>query len=98
MSEVLTPIIYQLGTGAIGGFFLGYLIRKVLKLALILGGFALIFFYFAFDQVIEVNYDQLMARAEEITTSASQFLSPLLSNISFSGSLILGVIAGFILS
>ena len=98
MSEILTPIIYQLGTGGIGGFLLGYLIKKVLKFALIIGGFALVFFYFAFDKVIEVNSAQLLARAEEIVTASSQFLSPLLSNISFSGSLILGVITGFMLS
>lgn len=98
MSESLTPIIYQLGTGGIGGFLLGFLIKKVLKIALMIGGFALVFFYFAFDNVIEVNYAQLSARVAEIATAASQFLSPLLSNISFSGSLILGVIAGFMLS
>ena len=98
MSEILTPIIYQLGTGGIGGFLLGFLIKKVLKIALMIGGVALIFFYFAFDNVIEVNYAQLLARVEEITTTASHFLSPLLPNIPFSGSLILGVITGFMLS
>lgn len=98
MSEILPPIIYQLGTGGIGGFLLGFLIKKVLKIALMIGGVALIFFYFAFDNVIEVNYAQLSARVEEITTAASHFLSPLLSNIPFSGSLILGVITGFMLS
>jgi uncharacterized membrane protein (Fun14 family) len=98
MSEVLTPIVYQLGTGGIGGFLLGYLIKKVLKIALMIGGFALVFFYFAFAQVIEVNYAQLLARVGEIATIASQYLSPLLSNIPFSGSLIMGVLAGFMLS
>ena len=98
MSESLTPIIYQLGTGGIGGFLLGFLIKKILKIALMIAGFALVFFYFAFDNVIEVNYAQLSARVAEIATAASQFLSPLLSNISFSSSLVLGVIAGFMLS
>lgn len=98
MSESLTPVLYQLGTGGIGGFLLGFLIKKVFKIALMIAGFTLVFFYFAFDNVIEVNYTQLSARVGEIASSASQFLSPLLSNISFSGSLILGVIAGFMLS
>jgi uncharacterized membrane protein (Fun14 family) len=48
--------------------------------------------------VIEVNYAQLLARVGEIATTASQYLSPLLSNIPFSGSLIMGVLAGFMLS
>ena len=98
MSDFLTPIVSQLGTGAIGGFLLGYLIKKVLKIALMMAGFTLIFFYLAFDQVIEVNTAQLSARAGEIATTASQYLSPLLANIPFSGSLMLGVLAGFILS
>ena len=98
MSELLAPIVYQLGTGGIGGFLLGFLIKKVLKIALMIGGFALIFFYFAFDQVIEVNYAQIMARVGEIATVASQYLSPLLANIPFSGSLILGVLTGFMFS
>jgi len=97
MSEMLTPIVSQLGTGGIGGFLLGYLIKKVLTLALVIGGFALVFFYLAFDQVIEVNYAQLLARVGEIATTASQYLSPLLSNLPFSGSLIVGVLAGFML-
>ncbi|UCD27083.1 MAG: hypothetical protein JSV75_02930 [Candidatus Bathyarchaeota archaeon] len=97
MSEFLTPIVSQLGTGGIGGFLLGYLIKKVLKIALIIGCFALIFFYLAFDQVIEVNYAQLLARVGEIASTASQYVSPLLSNFAFSGSLMLGVLAGFML-
>ena len=98
MSEILTPIVSQLGTGAIGGFLIGYLIKKVLKIALMIAGFALIFFYLAFDQVIEVNTAQLLARVGEIASTASQYLSPLLSNLPFSGSLIMGVLAGFMLS
>jgi len=97
MSEILTPIVSQLGTGAIGGFLLGYLIKKVLKIALMIGVFALVFFSLTFAQVIEVNYAQLLARVGEIATTASQYLSPLLSNIPFSGSLTMGVLAGFML-
>lgn len=98
MSDILTLTIYQLGSGGIGGFFVGYLLKKVLKLVLMIGAFALVFFYFAFDNVIEVNYAQLLARAEGFVTPAWQFLSPLFLNIPFSSSLILGVIIGFILS
>ncbi len=37
MSEVFAPVLFQLGVGGIGGFFIGYLIKKVVKLALLLG-------------------------------------------------------------
>ena len=98
MSEILTPIIAQLGIGGIGGFFVGYLIKKALKFVLIIGAFAFVASYFAYETAIEVNYAQLLARAQEFVTPAWGFLSPLLSKIPFSGSLILGVIIGFMMS
>ena len=98
MSEVLTPIITQLGIGGIGGFFVGYLIKKALKFVLIIGAFAFAASYFTYENAIEVNYTQLLARAQEFVTPAWELLFPLLSKIPFSGSLILGVIIGFTMS
>ena len=41
MSELLPPIIYQLGLGALGGFIVGFAVKKALKF---LVGLATIFF------------------------------------------------------
>ena len=38
LSESLEPIVFQIVLGGVGGFLIGYAIRKVLKIAVIVGG------------------------------------------------------------
>jgi len=38
MSEVLTPLIYQLGVGRIGGLIVGYAVKKIVKVVVVLLG------------------------------------------------------------
>ena len=95
MSEVITPIIAQVGIGGIGGFLVGYLIMRVLKFALIIGVFAFILVYFVYDSAIDFNYTELMARGEEIAAPTLAFVSPLLMQIPVIGSLVLGALIGF---
>jgi uncharacterized membrane protein (Fun14 family) len=59
MNDIFTPIIMQLGIGGIGGFFIGYLIKKALKFALIIGAFAFAMAYFVYESSIQINYAQL---------------------------------------
>lgn len=95
MSEVINPIISQIGIGGIGGFLVGYLLKRVLKFAMIVGVFAFILLYFVYDKAIDLNYTELMARAEQIVVPLWSFVSPLLSQIPALGSLIIGVLIGF---
>jgi uncharacterized membrane protein (Fun14 family) len=94
MGDVVTPIIYQLVIGGIGGFFLGYIIKKVSRLALIGGVLIFAILFLAYDNLISIEYDQLLRRVQSIVTPAWGFLSPLLSNVPFVSSLIVGVIIG----
>lgn len=93
MSEVITPIIAQVGIGGIGGFFVGYLIKRVLKFALIIGAFAFVFVYLVYDTTID--FTELATRAEEIAAPTLAFVSPLLTQIPVIGSLVLGALIGF---
>jgi uncharacterized membrane protein (Fun14 family) len=95
MSELINPIITQVGIAGIGGFFVGYLIKRVLKFALMIGVFVFIFIYFVYDSAIQFNYTELMAHAQEVAAPAWTFVSPLLMQIPAVGSLILGVLIGF---
>ena len=95
MSEVISPLISQIGIGGIGGFLVGYLLKRVLKFALVVGVFAFILLYFIYDEAIDFNYAELIARAEEIAVPVWNFISPLLSQIPTIGSLIVGVLIGF---
>ena len=95
MSDIFTPIMIQLGLGGIGGFFVGYLLKKALKFALIIGAFAFAVAYFVYESSIQINYAQLVSRAEALATPVWGFIYPLVSQIPALGSLVLGVVIGF---
>ena len=95
MSDIFTPIMIQLGLGGIGGFFVGYLLKKALKFALIIGAFAFAVAYFVYESSIQINYAQLVSRAEELATPAWNYIYPVVSQIPALGSLIVGVVIGF---
>ena len=95
MSDFLTPLMIQLGLGGIGGFFVGYLLKKVLKFAIIIGVISFILVYLAYESSIQIDYAQLLTRIEEFATPAWNFIYPIVSQIPALGSLIVGVILGF---
>ena len=93
MSEVLVPIAYQLGIGGIGGFFFGYVVKKVIRIAIIIAVFVFSLIYLAYSNVINVDYDALM----EITRVAEPALglfAPLVSALPFLGSFFVGLMFG----
>ncbi len=93
MSEVLVPIAYQLGIGGIGGFFVGYAVKKVIRIAIIIGVFAFSLAFLAYANVIKVDYNELIgvARATEPVLGA---LSPLVSALPFMSSFFVGLVFG----
>ncbi|MBS7656505.1 MAG: FUN14 domain-containing protein [Candidatus Bathyarchaeia archaeon] len=98
MSEVLTPIVYQLGIGGFLGFFVGYAVKKITKIvAVLIGVGALILIYLGYEGVISINYDKLAQIIENImgkAGSASAALTPMVANLPFAGSFIAGVAVG----
>lgn len=98
MSEVISPIIYQLGAGGILGFVAGYAIKKLLKiLAVIAGLFALALIYLGYTGIISVNYDKLTEAIEGLMGglgTASQWVSPIVANLPFAGSFLVGAALG----
>ena len=98
MSEAFAPILFQLGIGGIGGFFVGYAIRKVVKIALILGIVIFSLIFLAYTNVIGVDYGGLadgVSKFINAVNPALGLLTPLLANLVFIGSLIIGLIAGY---
>jgi len=98
MSEVLTPIVYQLGIGGVLGFFVGYAVKKITKIiAAIIGLIALFFIYLGYEGIINVNYDKLAQMIENLMGTASQAtttLTPIVANLPFAGSFIAGMAVG----
>jgi len=98
LSEVLTPIVYQLGIGGFLGFFVGYAVKKITKIVAVLIGIgALILIYLGYEGIISINYDKLAQLIENIMSEAgstSAALTPMVANLPFAGSFIAGIAVG----
>ena len=98
MSEVFAPILFQLGIGGIGGFFIGYATRKVAKVALLLGMVVFSLIFLAYTNVIGIDYGGLARMMSNFAVAINPtlvLLAPLVSHLPFVGSLIIGVVIGF---
>jgi len=98
IDESFVPIVFQLCIGGIGGFLIGYALRKVLKLALILGVIVFSLIFLAYVNVINVDYNGLAEMASNLVSAinpALDMLTPLLAHVPFIVSLIVGIFLGF---
>ena len=97
MSELVIPIAYQVCVGGIGGFFVGYAVRKVAKIvAVFLGIFLLSLISLAYIGAISVDYDELTEVLSNLTIpeQALELLVPILANLPFAGSFIIAFLIG----
>lgn len=94
----MSELIYQLGSGGMFGYFVGYAVKKVLKvLAIIAGLFSLALIFLEYNDIIYINYQKLTELAEgaiSILATANPLLSPNIVNLPFAGSFILGIAFG----
>jgi uncharacterized membrane protein (Fun14 family) len=97
VSEAFAPILFQLSIGGIGGFFIGYAIRKVIKVALILGIVIFSLMFLVYANVVGIDYGGLVKMISNFINSinpALGLLAPLMAHLPFVGSLIVGIIVG----
>ena len=98
MSEIITPVVYQLGIGAVGGFIVGFALKKLAKLFIvIIGIFILALLYLGINNVININYSALwttIANALGIAGQAASWIVGVISLLPFVGSFALGFILG----
>jgi len=99
MSEILSPLVYQLGIGGIGGFVVGYAFKKISKLIIVLiGVFIIALLYLGVRGIISINYDALwkaLANSLGMTESAFSWIVGVISLLPFAGSFIVGFLLGF---
>jgi uncharacterized membrane protein (Fun14 family) len=98
LNESLVNIIFQLCIGGIGGFLIGYALRKVFKVAVIIGVIVFALIVLAYTNVINVDYSGLSEAASSIINAinpALSLLTPLLAHVPFIASLVFGLIVGF---
>jgi len=99
INDTLTPVIFQLGVGGIGGFLVGYAVKKVLKiLAIFLGIIILILAYLGYTGIITVHYEKLAETVQGLmglSGQASNLFVAIASHIPFAASFALGCALGF---
>lgn len=99
MSEIISPLAYQLGIGGVGGFIVGFTIKKISKLILFLIGlFLILLLYLGTSGVISINYDRLweaLAGLLGFAGQAASWLIGIISLLPFVGSFFAGFILGF---
>ena len=97
ITETIAPILFQIAIGGIGGFLIGYILKKVFKVALILVAIVFSIMLLAYVDIINVDFGGLFNMASEVVTAidpALAFIAPLLANVPFIASLIIGFIIG----
>ncbi len=95
MYELLTPLVYVLAIGGVAGYFVGFLVKKLLHLALTIGIFAFLLMYMIYTNAIDLNLNELVANI----TSFADVLGPLgfatlVSSAPFIGSFVVGLVLG----
>ena len=99
MSEILTPVVYELGLGAIGGFVVGFALKKIAKLFLIvIGIFIAALLYLGASNIISINFSALWNAVSGWLGGAGQaasWLVGLIAIIPFVGSFAVGFFLGF---
>ena len=94
----MTPLVGELGIGGVGGFLVGFAIKKAAKLiALIIGLFFLSLQYLAYENIITIDYGALQVFANELLGQASgtqTWLTDLIVHAPFGAAFIGGLYLG----
>lgn len=98
IESVLTALGLNLGAGFLLGLAVGYALKKIAKLALLIGGFiVLTILVLNYKGIIIVNYDILKQVTEEILRWLKMEVSGLVTFINTSVPFAGGFMAGFII-
>jgi uncharacterized membrane protein (Fun14 family) len=97
--SAITPLIYQLGLGGIGGFIAGYAMKKFMKIvAVIIGLFILALIYLGYQGIISINYSELGNAVKDglgLTGAAADWIAPIIAHLPFAGTFGVGFFLGF---
>jgi len=93
----IVPAVYLLGIGGIGGFFVGYGIKKFTKiLAISVGVFSLAVISLDYVGVFAINYEGIVRFISKLfdPNQAAEVLMPLIANLPLVVSFIVGFLIG----
>ncbi len=98
LSDLWTPLIGELGIGGVGGFLVGFAVKKAAKIiAVIIGLFFLSLQYLAYENIITIDYGALKVFANELlgqTSGAQTWLTDFIVNAPFGAAFVGGLYLG----
>ena len=98
LSDLWTPLIGELGIGGVGGFLVGFAVKKAAKLiAVIIGLFFLSLQYLAYENIITIDYGALQVFANELlgqTSGAQTWLTDFIVHAPFGAAFVGGLYLG----
>jgi uncharacterized membrane protein (Fun14 family) len=98
LSNLLTPLVGELGIGGVGGFLVGFAFKKAAKLlAVIVGLFFLSLQYLAYENIITIDYGALQAFANQLlgqSAGAQTWLTDFIVHAPFGAAFIGGLYFG----
>ena len=99
MSEVIGAVVYEFGLGGVGGFVVGFALKKIAKIFLILiGVLVAVLLYLGASDIININFGALWNAVGGWLGGAGTAVSWLIGIIAilpFIGSFALGFFLGF---
>ena len=93
----LAPAVYLVGIGGFSGFFIGYALRKILKiLAIAIGVFFLAVISLGYVGAVVINHDGLVEFVSKLLdpNQAAEVLMPLITNFPLVASFTVGFLVG----
>ena len=97
--NLFTPIAGEVGMGGIGGFVVGYTLKKLAKIVVFFLGLGFfILEYLAYKGIIAINFAALQDWASRLTAPAGEisgFLTQFLAHLPFGASFMVGFYVGF---
>ena len=95
MFDFFTQLLLSLGIGGFGGFFIGLVTKKIIKILMIFVGLYLFsLFYLMNLEIITIDLTKLLAESSDIITQILNFLLTTLPYLPISGSFTLGFVLG----
>jgi len=95
MSEVVVPLVYQLTIGGLGGYLLGFALKKITKfLAFLISVIILAVIYLAYSGILDINYEGFVNEVKNALAYLGEglkALTPFISNLPLVGSFLLGL-------
>jgi uncharacterized membrane protein (Fun14 family) len=98
LSNLLTPLAGEIGIGGVGGFLVGYSLKKAAKiLAIIFGLCFLALQYLAYEGIISINYDSLRGYVTEFlgqSGTVQSWITDFIAHMPFGAAFVGGLYIG----